>query len=105
LSFRTQESFAFYAPAHNDTAIDTFYRNDAIESLNWKLYPNLTVGPSLERFDYENKINNVHLRTWSPTFQVTYSFDLLGGSRAGKSLVYGSSANSPTGGSDTGGSD
>jgi len=95
LSFRTQESFAYYLPAHFDNAIDTLYRNDVIETLNFKLFANLNFGPSLERFDYENKFEHVHLRTWSPTFKVTYSFDWLEGSRGGKSLRYPSSAGGP----------
>jgi hypothetical protein len=92
LSFRTQESFAYYFPSHFDNAIDTLYRNDLIETLNFKLFPNLNFGPSLERFDYENKFEHVHLRTWSPSFKMTYSFDWLEGSRRGKSLRYPSSA-------------
>ena len=97
LGFRTQESFAYYGPAHLDSAIDTLYRNDVTETLNFQLFPNLNIGPSLERFDYENKIEHVHLRTWSPSFKLTYSFDWLEGSKIGKSLRY--SPTSASGGS------
>jgi len=94
LSFRTQESFSYFAPAHSDNPVDTLYRNDVTETLSFKVLPNLSIGPSLERFDYENKIEHVHLRTWSPTFQITYSFDVLRGSKWSKSWQY-----SPSGGS------
>jgi hypothetical protein len=98
LGFRTQESFAYYGPAHLDNAIDTLYRNDVTETLNFQLFPNLNIGPSLERFDYENKIEHVHLRTWSPSFKLTYSFDWLEGSKIRKSLRY--SPTSASGGSE-----
>jgi hypothetical protein len=96
-SFRTQDSFAYYGPAHNDSPIDTLYRNDATQTLNFKLFPNLSIGPSLERFDYENKSVDgsqaFHLRTWSPSIKVTYSFEVLQGSHWAKSWRY-----SPSGG-------
>jgi hypothetical protein len=92
LGFRIQDSFDYYGPAHLDNAIDTLYRNDATETLNFKLLPNLNIGPSLERFDYENKIERVHLRTWSPSIKLTYSFDWLEGGNWKKSLRYSSSA-------------
>lgn len=96
LSVRTQDSFAYYGPAHLDNAIDTLYRNDATETLNFKLLPNLTFGPALERFDYENKVERVHLSTWSPSIKLTYSFDWLEGANWKKSLRTASSAGSPS---------
>jgi hypothetical protein len=98
LGFRTQESFSYFGPAHFDNAIDTLYRNDVIETLNFQLFSNLSFGPSLERFDYENKVEHVHLRTWSPTFKVSYSFDWLEGSKRGKSLRYSPTASAAGGG-------
>ncbi len=92
LGFQTKESFQYFGPAHMDNAIDTLYRNDVTETLNLKLMPNLSIGPSLERFDYENKIEHVHLRTWSPSIKLTYSFDVLEGSHWKKSLAYSPSA-------------
>jgi hypothetical protein len=88
LAFRTQDSFAYFGPAHLDNPIDTLYRNDLTETLSYQILPNLNIGPSLERFDYENKIERVHLRTWSPSIKLTYSFDVLEGSRRTKSLRY-----------------
>jgi hypothetical protein len=93
LGFRTQDSFQYFGPAHLDNSIDTLYRNDATETLTFQLWPNLSVGPSLERFDYENKIEHVHLRTWSPAFKLTYSFERLQGGNWKNSLSY-----SPTSG-------
>ncbi len=92
-AFRTQDSFQYFGPSHLDNPIDTLYRNDVTETLNLKLLPNLSIGPSLERFDYENKINHVHLRTWSPSIKLTYSFDWLKAANWKKSLRY-----SPSGG-------
>jgi hypothetical protein len=54
--------------------------------------PNLTLGPGLERFDYENKVERVHFRTWSPVFNVTYSFDKYSGGDWKRSLGYSPSA-------------
>jgi hypothetical protein len=75
-----------------DSSTDTKYRNDATETLNYQLLPNLTIGPSLERFDYENKLNHVHLRTWTPSLNVTWSFDKYRGGSWFKSLRYSPSA-------------
>jgi hypothetical protein len=90
-SFRTQDSFAAFGPAHNDSPIDTLYRNDATQTLNLKLFPNLSIGPSIERFDYENKSvagsQAFHLRSWIPSIKLTYSFDLLEGSKISKSML------------------
>jgi len=96
---RTQDSFAYFGPAHLDNSIDTLYRNDFTETLTFQLWPSLNIGPSLERFDYQNKIERVHLRTWAPAIKLTYSFDRLQGGNWLKSLRY-----SPTSAAGGGGS-
>jgi hypothetical protein len=92
LSIHTEDYGEYYRPAHLDNSTNTLYRNDAKESLKLTLLPNLTFGPGLERFDYENKIEHIHLRTWDPVFNVTYSFDKYSGGNWGKSLGYSPNA-------------
>jgi hypothetical protein len=92
LSIHTEDYGEYYRPAHLDNSTNTLYRNDAKETLKFTLLPNLTLGPGLERFDYENKIEHVHLRTWDPVFNVTYSFDKYSGGNWKKSLGYSPSA-------------
>jgi hypothetical protein len=92
LSFRTEDYGEYYSPAHLDNSTDTRYRNDAKETLKFTVLPNLTFGPGLERFDYENKVERVHFRTWSPVFNVTYSFDKYSGGDWKKSLGYSPTA-------------
>jgi hypothetical protein len=92
LSFRTEDYGEYYSPAHLDNSTDTLYRNDAKETLKFNVLPNLTLGPGLERFDYENKVERVHFRTWSPVFNVTYSFDKYSGGDWKKSLGYSPNA-------------
>jgi len=91
-SLHSQDFLEYYGPAHLDNSTDTKYRNDATETLAWQALPNLSIGPSLERFDYENKVNFVHFRTWTPGISVTYSFDVYRGGSWMKSLKYGPNA-------------
>jgi hypothetical protein len=91
-SFRTEDYGEYYSPAHLDNSTNTLYRNDAKETLKFTVLPNLTLGPGLERFDYENKVERVHFRTWSPVFNVTYSFDKYSGGDWKRSLGYSPSA-------------
>jgi hypothetical protein len=92
-SLRTEDYGTYYRPAHLDNSTDTLYLNDAKETLKFTFpfLPNLALGPGLERIDYENKLEHVHLRTWGPVFSVTYNFDRYSGGNWKKSLGYSSS--------------
>jgi 5'-nucleotidase, C-terminal domain len=92
LSVHTEDYGEYYRPAHLDNSTNTLYRNDSKETLKFTVLPNLTFGPGLERFDYENKIEHVHLRTWDPVFNVTYSFDKYAAGSWNKSLGYSPNA-------------
>jgi hypothetical protein len=93
-SLRTEDYGTYYRPAHLDNSTDTLYLNDAKETLKFTFpfLPNLALGPGLERIDYENKLEHVHLRTWGPVFSVTYNFDRYSGGNWKKSLGYSASA-------------
>jgi 2',3'-cyclic-nucleotide 2'-phosphodiesterase (5'-nucleotidase family) len=87
-SVELQDEGELFGPANGDNSTDTLYRNDAILKTSLPIFANLKLEPGIERFDYENKENHIHLGTWAPILKLTFNFDKYSGGKWGKSIRY-----------------
>jgi len=71
----TKDQGEWFGPSHNDNSTDTLYRNDWTTNLSIPIFSNLSVGPGLELFSYENKVGHTHLLRVSPMMKINYTFD------------------------------
>jgi len=86
--FVTKDQGEWFGPSHNDNSTDTLYRNDWTTNLSIPIFSNLSVGPGLELFSYENKVGHTHLLRVSPMMKINYTFDKYSGGKWKKSLAY-----------------
>ena len=84
----TKDQGEWFGPSHNDNSTDTLYRNDWTTNLSIPIFSNLSVGPGLELFSYENKVGHTHLLRVSPMMKINYTFDKYSGGKWKKSLAY-----------------
>jgi hypothetical protein len=65
----TQDADFFFKKFDRDTTIDTRFRYNSKNSLSFMIWPNFSIGPTLELFMYQNKVNRNFL------FQRTFGIE------------------------------
>jgi hypothetical protein len=73
----TQDADWFFVNFGRDTEIDTNFRYNSKSSLDFKILPSWSVGPTLELLMYQNKRNRDFLFQYTLGVQTKISFDLF----------------------------
>jgi hypothetical protein len=73
----TQDADFFFVNFHRDTTIDTRFRYNSKNRLSFMIWPNFSIGPTLELFMYQNKVNRNFLFQRTLGIETKLSFDIF----------------------------
>jgi len=73
----TQDADFFFVRFHQDTSIDTRLRYNSKNSLRFMIWSNFSIGPALELFIYQNKVNGNFLFQRTLGIETTLNFDVF----------------------------
>ena len=73
----TQDADYFFVRFHQDTSIDTRFRYNSKNSLRFMIWSNFSIGPALELFIYQNKVNGDFLFQRTLGIETTLNFDVF----------------------------
>ena len=72
-----QDADFFFVKFHEDTTIDTRFRYNSKNSLLFTIWPNFSIGPMMELFMYQNKVNGNFLFQRQFGVVTKISFDII----------------------------
>ena len=73
----TQDADFFFVNFHRDTSIDTRFRYNSKNRLSFMIWPNFSIGPTLELFMYQNKVNRNFLFQRTLGIETKFTFDIF----------------------------
>jgi hypothetical protein len=73
----TQDADFFFVKFHRDTSIDTRFRYNSKNSLAFMIWPNFSIGPTLELLMYQNKDKGNFLFQRTLGIEMKFNFDIL----------------------------
>jgi len=73
----TQDADFFFVNFHLDTTIDTRFRYNSKNRLSFLIWPNFSIGPTLELFMYQNKVNRNFLFQRTLGIETKLNFDIF----------------------------
>ena len=73
----TQDADYFFVNFHRDTTIDTRFRYNSKNRLSFMVWPNFSIGPTLELFMYQNKVNRNFLFQRTLGIETKFTFDVF----------------------------
>jgi len=73
----TQDADFFFVKFHRDTSIDTRFRYNSKNSLGFMIWPNFSIGPTLELLMYQNKGKGNFLFQRTLGIEMKFNFDIL----------------------------
>ena len=72
----TQEADFFFVNFHRDNPTDIRYRDSSKNSLKFMVWPNFSIGPTLQLLFYQNKVNRDFLFQKQFGIEASFAFDL-----------------------------
>jgi hypothetical protein len=72
-----QDADFFFVKFHEDTTIDTRFRYNSKNSLLFTIWPNFSIGPTMELFMYQNKVNGNFLFQRQFGIVTKINFDII----------------------------
>ena len=73
----TQDADFFFVKFHEDTSIDTRFRFNSKNSLRFMIWPNFSIGPVMDLFMYQNKLNRNFLFQRTFGIETKLNFDVF----------------------------
>ena len=83
----TQDADFFFVHFHRDTSIDTRFRYNAKSRLSFMIWKNFSIGPALDLFMYQNKVNRSFLFQRSFGIETKVSFDIFNRREKGAQII------------------
>ena len=73
----TQDADFFFVNFHNDTSIDTRFRYSSTNRLSFMIWPNFSIGPTLDLLMFQNKRNRDFFFQRQIGFETKLTFDIF----------------------------
>jgi hypothetical protein len=73
----TQDADFFFVKFDRDTTIDTRFRYNSKNRLSFMIWPNFSIGPALDLFMYQNKVNRNFLFQRTLGVEMKLYFDVF----------------------------
>ena len=73
----TQDADFFFVKFHLDTSVDTRFRYTSTNRLSFMIWPNFSIGPALDLFMYQNKVNRSFLFQRTLGIETKLNFDIF----------------------------
>lgn len=83
----TQDADFFFVHFHRDTSIDTRFRYNAKNRLSFMIWKNFSIGPALDLFMYQNKVNRSFLFQRSFGIETKVNFDIFNRREKGAQII------------------
>jgi hypothetical protein len=77
VKYQLTQDADFFFNFHQDNATDTRYRDNSKHSLKFFIWPNFSIGPSLQLLLYQNKVKRDFLFQKQFGFEASFAFDLF----------------------------